>query len=76
MLDVCVLLVRKGKKLNKDDIEKVKNRIAQLELEIESNLTEIRSRQIANKSLEGGLFELSSMLKTLVPEKKEEKIDE
>lgn len=59
--------------MNKKDVEKVKNRIAELERDMESNRAQIRTIQIMNKSLEGGRIELTSMLHTLVPEKKEKK---
>jgi len=59
--------------LNKKDIEKVRNRIAYLEKEKEANLVQIRTLQILNKSLDGGIIELSSMLIDLTPEKKEKK---
>lgn len=59
--------------LNKKDVEKVKNRIAYLEQKKASNLTQIRTLQILNKSLDGGIIELSSILIDLNPEKKEKK---
>ena len=57
--------------MNQEEIEHVKNRIAHLEKEMEANLVKIRSLQILNKSLDGGIRELSSMLIDLNPEQEE-----
>lgn len=59
--------------MNKKNVDKIKSRIAQLEKEMDSNRAKIRTIQILNKSLEGGIIELSSMLIDLAPEEKVKK---
>lgn len=59
--------------MNKKDIEKINDRIAHLKREMEANMVKIRTLQILNKSLDGGIIELSSMLVDLAPKKEEKK---
>ncbi len=56
--------------MNKKDMEKVKNRIAFLEKEMESNLEKMKALRDTNRSLLGGITELRLAADNLAPEKK------
>lgn len=59
--------------MNKKNLEKVKNRIAQLEREMESNLAKMKALNETNKIIGGGITELRLVVENLTPEKKEKK---
>jgi len=59
--------------MNKDDINKIRNRIAFLEKEMESNLAKMKALNETNKSIQGGITELRLAVENLTPKKKEKK---
>ncbi len=62
--------------MNKDDIKKINNRIAQLSLEFEKNRVTITELMAENGRIQGAVTELNTLLDNLAPEKKEEKTKE
>ncbi len=59
--------------MNKDDVKKIKNRVAQLSLEFEKNRLNIKELIAENGRLQGAVTELNTLLNNLAPEKKEKK---
>lgn len=57
--------------MNKDDIKKIKNRIAQLSQEFEKNRVKITELIAENGRIQGAVTELNALLDNISPEKKE-----
>ncbi len=57
--------------MNKDDINKMNNRIEALVLEFNANNQKIRLITIENHRIQGAITELKLVLEHLLPEKKE-----
>jgi len=66
--------------MNKKEIEKIRNRIAQLKLDYEKNQQTIKHHQDEilrlsqeNKSIQGGIIELNLVLANLAPKEEKKK---